>query len=299
MTPLRHATELETVRVTVPEHALETFEAALATGCGTVGLFLIDEDARTWLLEGVRDRGHDTATLDGALAVAAMVTGIDPEIQRARTEAEGWLERTLSTFPEQLVGRRFAVRGSHLTGPVSPGRITLRLDAAVAFGSGEHGSTRGCLRALEGVRGRPRRIVDIGTGSGILAMAAAKLFHRPARATDIDAWSVRVATANAARNGLGRRIEVRRQNGWQGAWVRAGGPYDLVMANILARPLTLMAHGVARATAPGGTIILAGLLASQARWVLSAHRRHGLHLVRRLHEGPWTTLVLSRRGIVA
>lgn len=293
MTPLRHATALETVRVTVPEHAVEVFEAALATGCGTVGFFL-DEDTGAWMLEGVRDVGHDTAALDGALALARLVTGVDAAVVRTGTEAEGWLERTLSTFPEQLVGRRFAVRGSHLTGPPVRGRITLMLDAAVAFGSGEHGSTRGCLRALEGMRGRPRRIVDIGTGTGILAMAAARLFCRPVRATDVDPWSVRVAAGNAARNGLSRAMTVRRQDGWRGAWVRAGRPYDLVFANILARPLTRMARDLAIALAPGGAVILAGLLDTQVRWVLAAHRRQGLLLRRRLHEGRWTTLVLHK-----
>ena len=293
MTPLRHATALETVRVTVPEHAVEAFEAALATGCGTVGFFL-DEDSGAWTLEGVRDAGHDGAALDGALALAGLVTGVEATVERSRTEAEGWLERTLSTFPEQLVGRRFAVRGSHLSGAAAPGRITLVLDAAVAFGSGEHGSTRGCLRALETVRGRPRRIVDVGTGTGILAMAAARLFRRPVRATDIDPWSVRVATANAARNGLSRVIVVRRQDGWRGAWVRAGRPYDLVFANILARPLTRMARDLGRAVAPGATVILAGLLETQENWVLAAHRRQGMVLRRRVREGRWTTLVLRR-----
>ena len=296
MTSLRHATALETVRVTVPEHAVEAFEAALATGCGTVGFFL-DEDSGAWTLEGVRDLGHDTAALDGALALAGLVTGVAPTVERSRTEAEGWLERTLSTFPEQLVGRRFAVRGSHLAGRVTRGRITLVLDAAVAFGSGEHGSTRGCLRALEGIRGRPRRIVDIGTGTGILAMAAARLFRRTVRATDVDPWSVRVAAGNAARNGLSRMVKVRRQDGWSGAWVRSGRPYNLVFANILARPLTRMAGDLAAALAPGGTVILAGLLGSQERWVLAAHRRQGLLLRRRVHEGRWTTLVLRKPHI--
>lgn len=293
MTPLRHATALETVRVTVPEHAVEAFEAALATGCGTVGFFL-DEDTGAWTLEGVRDVGHDTAALDGALALAGLVTGVSVTIERSRTEAEGWLERTLSTFPEQLVGRRFAVRGTHVTEPPVRGRVTLVLDAAVAFGSGEHGSTRGCLRALENVRTRPRRIVDIGTGTGILAMAAARLFRRTVRATDIDPWSVRVAAGNSLRNGLSRAVTVRRQDGWRGAWVRSGRPYDLVFANILARPLTRMARDLAAALAPGGTVILAGLLDTQARWVLAAHRRHGLSLRRRVHEGRWTTLVLRK-----
>ncbi len=216
---------------------------------------------------------------------------------REATEAEGWLARTYQGFPEQLVGRRFALRGTHLDGATAPGRITLVLDAGLAFGSGEHGSTRGCVRALEGVaHRRPRRILDLGTGSGILAMAAARLLHRGVLATDIEPWSVRVAAENARANGVGRLVRPRLANGWRHRRVAAEGPYDLVFANILARPLCLMAGSLARGLAPGGTAILAGLLATQACMVLAAHRRHGLRLERVLREGEWATLVLRRAG---
>ena len=304
MKPPRHATQLETVSVTVPEDALEAYEAALAVACGTVGFFL-DEGTGLWTLEGVKDQGAGEGELAGALALAALVTGVAATPQRARTEAEGWLARTREAFPEQLVGRHFAVRGTHLTSPPTPGRIAITLDAGIAFGSGEHGSTRGCLRALELVaHRRPRRILDLGTGSGILAMAAAKLLHRPVLATDIDPWSVRVTRDNAARNGLRGRLRAVRADGWTAPVLERHAPYDLVFANILARPLTLMARELARHLAPGGTAILAGLLATQARWVLAAHRAQGLVLERMLAErggmgdAPgryWTTLVLRRR----
>jgi ribosomal protein L11 methyltransferase len=176
-----------------------------------------------------------------------------------------------------------------------PGRITLTVDAGVAFGSGEHGSTRGCLRALERVAyRRPRRILDIGTGSGILAMAAAKLLHRPVLATDIEPWSVRVAARNAAENGVGALVTARLADGWRHPVVSAGAPYDLVFANILARPLCAMARHLAARLAPGGTAILAGLLNSQANLVLSAHRRLGMRLDFSIREGNWTTLALRR-----
>lgn len=293
----RHAGPLETVLVEVPEHALDAYEAALSTACETVGFFLHDEENRIWRVEGVRDLAADDAGLHAALALAAATTGVSAPLRRAPTEAEGWLARTYASFPEQRIGRRFAVRGTHLTGPATPGRITLTLDAGLAFGSGEHGSTRGCLRALEVVaRRRPRRILDLGTGSGILAMAAARLLHRPVLATDIDPWSVRVTRHNAAANGLARLVRPALGQGWDAPAVRRGAPYDLVLANILARPLRRMARDLAVHLAPGGTAILAGLLASQARAVLAAHRRQGLRLEAMLREGEWTTLVLRRAG---
>jgi ribosomal protein L11 methyltransferase len=141
-----------------------------------------------------------------------------------------------------------------------------------------------------------RRILDLGTGSGILAMAAAKRRKRPVLATDIEPWSVRVAEQNAQMNGVGRLVRARLADGWGERHVRAGRPYDLVFANILARPLCAMARHMARGLAPGGTAILAGLLGTQARMVLAAHRRQGLTLERALPVGPWTTLVLRKPG---
>ncbi len=288
----RHATALETVSVTVPPDALEAYESALLTACGTVGLFF-DEDAGTWQVEGVKGLGDNEPELSAGLALAAFVTGIAAPLTRAATEAEGWLARTQAAFPEQLVGGRFALQGTHLAPRATPGRIALRLDAGVAFGSGEHGSTRGCLRALEAVAyRRPRRILDLGTGSGILAMAAAKLLRRPVLGTDIDPWSVRVATENAHRNRLGPSMHFLRADGWSAPAIGRAAPYDLVFANILARPLCSMARDLAGRLAPGGTVILAGLLDMQVRMVLAAHRRQGMRLERQFSEGRWTTLVL-------
>jgi ribosomal protein L11 methyltransferase len=292
----RHATALETVWVEVPDDALEAYEAAFSAVCATVGFFR-DGDEGPWRVEGVKDAGAGEAELAAALALAALASGVDAPLRREETETEGWLARTRANFPEQLVGRRFAVRGTHLEGKPAPGRITLMLDAGVAFGSGEHGSTRGCLRALERVAWRrPRRILDLGTGSGILAMAAARLLHRRVLATDIDPWSVRVTAENARLNRLQTLVRARLANGWRHRGVRNDGPYDLVFANILARPLCLMAKDLARHLAPGGTAILSGLLASQVRMVLAAHRPHELVLEAVLREGGWAALILRRRG---
>lgn len=291
-----HPIPLETVAVSVGEDALEAFEAALANACDTVGFFR-DHDTGVWRVEGVKQVGVGEAELASSLAVAAVMTGVSPVLERSATEADGWLARTYAAFPEQLIGERFAVRGTHLDGPFVSGRITLTLDAGLAFGTGEHGSTRGCLVALETVaRRHPRRILDMGTGSGILAMAAARLLNRPVLATDIEPWAVQVAAGNAELNGVAHMVTARLADGWRDPLVRRHGPYDLVFANILARPLCLMARDLALNLAPGGTAILAGLLANQARWVLAAHRAQGLRLERMLPQGPWTTLVVRKEA---
>lgn len=288
----RRASALETVFVEVPEHALEAYEAAFSSACDTVGFFQ-NEAAGTWRVEGVRLVESDDGPLIGALALAAAVSGVSVEPGREPTEAEGWLARTYDSFPAQLIGKRFCVRGSHLDGPERSGRITLTLDAGLAFGSGEHGSTRGCLLALERIAYRkPTRILDLGTGSGILAMAAARQLRRPVLATDIDPWSVRVTRQNVSTNRLGRLVRARLADGWRSRTVRQDAPYDLVFANILARPLCRMARNLSVRLRPGGTVILSGLLRGQARMVIAAHRRCGLTLEAVIADGAWATLIM-------
>jgi ribosomal protein L11 methyltransferase len=293
----RQPRQLECVSLTVPEEALEAYEAALGCACDTVGFFR-DHASGAWRLEGVRAVGAKENELVSALALAAAVTGVTAVPSRAPTHADGWLERTRAAFPEQLIGRRFAIRGTHLAGAAGAGRITLILDAGVAFGSGEHNSTRGCLVALERLLPRMRhgrcRILDLGTGSGILAMAADRTLHRPVVAADIEPWSVRVTRQNARLNGVGKLVRPILADGWRTAITRKSGPYDLVFGNILARPLRLMARDLARNLAPGGTAILSGLLRGQARDVLTAHRRGGLVLERMIHLAPWTTIVVRK-----
>lgn len=292
---MKHTVALETVFVDVPEAAVEFFEAALNSACDTVGFFR-DEATEMWRIEGVKQVGTAEEELATALLLASALTGVAAPLQRVATEAGGWLARTKANFPEQFIGARFAVRGTHVETAPTPGRITLLLDAGVAFGSGEHGSTRGCLRALEwAARFGPRHILDMGTGSGILAIAAAKLLNRKVLATDIEPWAVRVTAENAEMNGVEKLVHARLANGWLDPVVRGSGPYDLVLANILARPLCAMARDLAVHMAPGGRVILAGLLATQINMVLAAHRRHGLALERVLREERWATLVLRKK----
>ncbi len=285
------AGQLETVFVDVPEAARDAYEAALASACRSVGLFH-DEARGLWRVEGVKDSGEGDAVLDLALALAAAASGVPAPLRRRATEAGGWLARVYAGFPEQRIGR-FALRGTHLPPARTPGAITLVLDAGVAFGSGEHGSTRGCLWALEWLAHRkPRRILDVGTGSGVLAMAAAALLHRRVLATDNDPWAVRAARENARRNRL--LVRTAQGDGWHAPAIREAGQFDLVFANILARPLCRMARDLARHLAPGGMAILAGLTRDQARMVLAAHRAQGLLLRKRHDEGRWTTLIVAK-----
>jgi ribosomal protein L11 methyltransferase len=293
----RHATCLQTISVDVPEHAVPAWEAALQSVCGTMGLF-VDDATGWWRIEGVKQEGELDAALATAVALAELATGVAAKLHRAEVAAEGWLARTAAAFPEQRIGQRFAVRGTHLPPGRSANRLTLRIDAGVAFGSGEHGSTRGCLLALERIaHRRPRRVLDLGTGSGVLALAAARLLRRRVLASDIDPWSVRTAGDNVRLNHLTGRVRCVRANGWSNRAIAAAAPFDLVFANILARPLSAMAGDLARHLAPGGTAILAGLLATQRHLVLSAHRRVGLVLEATLRDGAWATLVLRRPSL--
>jgi ribosomal protein L11 methyltransferase len=293
----RHPAALEALVVDgLPEAAVPAYEAALQAVSATVALFR-DEATDTWRIDAVREAGACEDALRAALALAAGLTGHDAPLARGPIEAEGWLARTVEAFPEQPIGRRFLIRPTHAEPAPTRGRIVLTLDAGLAFGSGEHASTQGCLTALEALCLSPRaRVLDLGAGSGILALAAARLFHARALATDIEPWSVRVAEENVAMNGLRGRVRAMLADGWRQRGVRGAAPYDLVFANILARPLCAMARDLADHLAPGGHAILAGLLGTQVRMVLAAHRRQGLVLERRLDIGPWATLVLRRPG---
>ncbi|MDE8342685.1 MAG: 50S ribosomal protein L11 methyltransferase [Acidocella sp.] len=286
---------LDCIAIIVPAEAMETYEAALGAVCRAVSFFH-DEDNDLWDIQGVKERGAYEDELSSALAVAEMLTGYAPEIIRSLVPVGGWLARTKAAFPEQTIGKNFVVRGTHINAPAIPGRITLTLDAGLAFGTGEHNSTRGCLVALERIARyhHPTHILDLGTGSGVLAIAAAKLMKQSVLATDIDPRAARVAGSNAKLNGVANQIRSIKADGWMDKRIQRAAPYDLVFANILARPLCAMAHQLAQNLKPGGIAILAGLLTIQANWVLSAHRRAGLVLDSRIIDGAWTTLILRQ-----
>ncbi|HZB89930.1 MAG TPA: 50S ribosomal protein L11 methyltransferase [Stellaceae bacterium] len=263
-------------------------------GVAPVVSFFAIEPGGAWQVEGLASAPPDRGLIEASLAL--LWTGRDdppPALAIERLPERDWLAQNQASFPPLRAGRYF-IHGSHYRGRVPAGAIALVIDAATAFGSGEHATTQGCLLALDALarRGPRHAVLDMGTGTGILAMAAAKTWRRRVRARDIDAEAVRVAAGNAAVNGVGALIEVGRGAGYQG--LRPRGGFDLVFANILARPLMRMAPDLARALAPGGIAVLSGLLARQEAAVLAAHRACRLRLVRRIRRGGWHTLVLAR-----
>jgi ribosomal protein L11 methyltransferase len=212
--------------------------------------------------------------------------------------ATDWVQASLAGLTPVTAGR-FIVHGAHDRGRVPPNRIGIEIEAALAFGTGHHGTTRGCLIALDrlakrrpkGGRSHPR-VLDLGTGSGVLAIAAVRALRRPALASDNDAGAVRAARANARLNRTGATVEVIRADGFTARRFRARGPFDLVFANILLGPLQRMATPMARLLGSNGCVVLSGLLAAQASAALAAYRARGLMLERRIQLEGWVTLVL-------
>ncbi len=282
--------------VSVPEEAVPAVVAAFETACESVGFLRENEAGSLWTVEGLLRDPARRGTLEAGLALASAACGISlPALAESLLEAQDWLARTREAFPPQPIGRRFLIRGTHDADRRWPGRIALTIDAGLAFGSGEHETTRGCLIALETMR-RPRgRVADIGAGSGVLAMAAAALWRARTVGVECDPRAARVARENVRANGLHRLVRVVAGEGWHAPAIRRSSPYAVVFANILARPLCAMAGDAVRHLAPRGRIVLSGFHREQARLVLAAHRRFGLVLERRLTLGRWATLVLHKR----
>jgi ribosomal protein L11 methyltransferase len=249
-----------------------------------------------WSVQGFVQGKPDRATLESGLAMAAAATGLaEPTLELEQLPDVDWVRENQESFPPMRIGGYF-IYGSHVTKPVPAGLVGLLIDAATAFGTGEHATTHGCLLALDRLvrRGRRRRILDMGTGTGILAIAAAKTWRVPVLACDIDRNSVKVAEENVELNGVAGLVTCRPSDGYTASEVRAGAPFDLVFANILARPLARMAPDLARNLAPGGVAILSGLLAEQEAFVTAAYRAQGLVFRGRIPRNGWHTLIFER-----
>src|SRR5258706_8251041 len=234
----------------------------------------------------------DETSIRELVAIAAGAE-VAREISFDTVEAKDWVKAALEELVPVRAGR-FIVHGRHDRAKVPPNKLGIEIEAALAFGTGHHGTTRGCLLLLDSVlkAHRPRRVLDLGTGTGVLAIAAAKALHGEVLASDIDPLSVRVARDNARLNGAGNWLHAIHATGFSAPQFAKHGPFDLVLANILANPLRQMATPMARHLAPSALVVLSGLLPYQAQGVIAAYRARGLVLLGHLRIEGWSSLLM-------
>ena len=254
-----------------------------------VGVFEMEDGSNLWEVGGYFIEEPDEIEL----LLLAQAFGAQPFIVSELPEID-WVAKVRRDLSPVEAGR-FFVYGSHDADKLPEGRIGLLIEASMAFGTGHHGTTLGCLRALdrldnEGFCGRS--VVDIGCGTAVLAMAAARIWPNPALASDIDAIAVEVAEVNVAANDLQGRVHCIEATGFDHPDLQAAAPFDLIFANILMGPLIELAPDMAKVSQKGGYVILSGLLVEQAPQVLAAYEAAGFHLHHREDIGDWATLTL-------
>ncbi|MEW9804926.1 50S ribosomal protein L11 methyltransferase [Mesorhizobium marinum] len=268
-------------------------EAAFEDDGLPISVFDLDEangvkEVSLYADDGVDDiERRMRAVMQGIGLTAAVEREVLPDID--------WVAKSLEGLQPVHAGR-FLVHGSHDRHRRRPGDLAIEIEAGLAFGTGHHGTTAGCLEMIETVvrREKPRNALDLGTGSAVLAIALARLAHIPVLATDIDPIATRVAADNARLNGVSRYVDARTAVGFQAAIFGQRAPFDLIVANILARPLMKMAPDMARFLGGGRSLILSGILERQRDAVIAAYVGQGFRHIRTLWRGEWVTLHLKR-----
>jgi ribosomal protein L11 methyltransferase len=281
--------ELWSIRIDFATRPSEEMRLKLEAVMEALGAALSSfEEGQGWRMETLAEAKPDAAAVRAALKPFAVTAKI------AKVVARDWVAESQRGLHPIAVGP-FFIHGAHDRDKAPKGKIVLEIEAGMAFGTGRHATTMGCIKALLRLKKthRFRKPLDIGTGTGILAFAAWYLFRKPVLAGDNDKDAVRVARENAALNGLRKAVKVVRSDGYRAAAIRDGGPYDLIVANILANPLIALAPDLRRNLARNGRAVLSGLLRAQEQDVLAAHRAVGLTLDFRLRLGEWSVLVLK------
>lgn len=281
------------------------FEGAELLGMNPAPVLLtsetIPDDPAAWQLEAYFETKPRQAEIAAIRTLAPSAGNATPQVEQL--PEEDWVTLSQAGIEPVRAGR-FYVHTSGNRGTVPPGAKTLRIEAGRAFGTGTHETTSGCLATLDAMRVRGevvRNLVDIGTGTGLLAFAAMHLWPKAhATASDIDPVAVEVTAENAAINGVALgggpgQLALAAAPGMEHPLLIGRAPYDLVIANVLAGPLIDLAPSISAALAPGGTLIVAGLLNGQAERVANAYRRQGLRLAGRMPMGDWPTLRLRKR----
>jgi ribosomal protein L11 methyltransferase len=284
--------------VLAPRPLMDHLDLAFEGEALGTAMFVVEERVGLWRFEAWFDGMPNADGIQVRIAAAEAGAGMRiGDWQCAPVPDIDWVGEAQKSFVPIRAGR-FFLHASTWEGTPPPGSLSLIIDAATAFGTGEHATTQGCLIAITRLlkRTRPRRAFDLGCGTGVLGMALAKAGVGASGSkvlmSDIDARAVQVAQANAERNGVAARVEAVTATGLAHPRIAAGAPYNLVVANILARPLVAMATGLSRMVAPDGHVVLSGLIDSQERWVRAAYRARGFAFVQAIRRQGWITLVL-------
>jgi len=278
----------------VADLIVESFEPAEAasTAFETEGPW--PGGGKAWLVEAYFAFEPDE---EGMRELVALAAGEEAAaaVEFGLTEKRDWVANALAGLAPVRAGR-YLVHGAHDRPRLKPNDVGVEIEAGLAFGTGHHGTTRGCLIHFDRLlkRRRPSHVLDVGCGAGVLAIAAAKVLKRKVWLGDIDPVAVEVANANARLNGVGAYCKAIVSRGVESGALREGAPYDVVFANILAKPLRLLAPSLAAVTAPDGEAIVSGLLLADVPGVLAAWRAQGFYLRERIDLEGWASLRLGR-----
>jgi ribosomal protein L11 methyltransferase len=282
----------------VADLIVESFEPAEAASTVFETDDLLPGGGKAWLMEAYFGWEPDEAAIQ-ALIVAASDEATARSASFGQTERRDWVANSLAGLKPVRAGR-FLVHGCHDRARVKPNDVAVEIEAGLAFGTGHHGTTRGCLLHFDRLLKRRRnflrtgRVLDVGCGAGVLAIAAAKVLRRKVWLGDIDPVAVAVANANARLNGVGTLCRAVVSRGVENGALREGGPYDLVFANILAKPLRLLAPSLVAVLSADGEAIVSGLLLADVAGVLASWRAQGFHLIERIDLEGWASLRLRR-----